>query len=411
MVTGDHPLTAEAIARKCNIITLPTAREVAAAAGLSESDVPLTDPRVRAVVLPGYALPALSQADWDAVLAKDEVVFARTSPQQKLQIVENYQRLGHVVAVTGDGTNDAPALKRAQIGISMGSESASDVARETADMVLMDDNFASIVLAIEAGRTVFDNLKKCIAYTLAHLVPELVPIFATLAFDVPLMLPGLAILVVDLLTEQMPAASLAYEPAEASVMARPPRDLKACRLLDVQLCIYSYVVIGVAEALVCVLALFTVFSYNGVPIEYVGFRRELWTPASPTLVADNGRVFTAADQVAIYRAAVAAYFLTLVLCQGVHVFLAKTRTSSVFTHPVFANKTTLLGVGAALCIAALVIYVPVVNGFFGMGALGGIWWTCFLVFAAFAMIYTEGYKALFRAQPGPGTCWARWLVW
>ena len=225
------------------------------------------------------------------------------------------------------------------------------------------------------------------------------------------MLPGLAILVLDLLTEQLPAASLAYEPAEASVMARPPRDLRACRLLDTQLCIYSYLIIGAAETLVCVLAFFTVFSYNGVPVKYVGFHRELWASTSPTLEADNGRVFTAADQVTIYRSAVAAYFLTLVLCQAVHVFLAKTRTSSVFTHPVFANKSTLVGVGAALCIAAVVIYVPAVNAFFGMAAISIIWWTPFLVFAAFAVAYTEGYKALNRWRPGPGTCWTRWLVW
>ena len=250
MVTGDHPLTAEAIARKCRIISLPTAREVAHADGLSEADVPLADPRVRAVVIPGYALPALAEADWDTILRKEEVVFARTSPQQKLEIVEHYQRLGHIVAVTGDGTNDAPALKRAQVGIAMGSASASDVAREVADMVLLRDDFASIIVAIEAGRTVFDNIKKAIAYTLAHLVPELAPIFALLVCDVPLMLPALTILVVDLLTEQMPAVSLVYEQPEASVMARPPRDLATEHLLDLPLCVYSYGIIGVAEALV-----------------------------------------------------------------------------------------------------------------------------------------------------------------
>ncbi len=104
------------------------------------------------MVLAGYTLPALTQDQWDVLLSKDEVVFARTSPQQKLQIVEHYQRLGHVVTVTGDGTNDSPALKKAQIGVAMGSASASDVAREAADIILMDDNFASIVHAIEVTR-------------------------------------------------------------------------------------------------------------------------------------------------------------------------------------------------------------------------------------------------------------------
>jgi magnesium-transporting ATPase (P-type) len=130
MVTGDHPLTAEAIARRVNIVTLPTAREIAAEDGVEEADVPLGDPRVQAAIVPGYAIPALTQEQWDILLSKEEIVFARTSPQQKLQIVDNFQRLGHVVTVTGDGTNDSPALKKAQVGVSMGGATASDVARE-----------------------------------------------------------------------------------------------------------------------------------------------------------------------------------------------------------------------------------------------------------------------------------------
>jgi sodium/potassium-transporting ATPase subunit alpha len=151
MVTGDHPLTAEAIARKVGIITLPTAREVAAEDGVAEEAVPLSDERVQAVVISGYALGELTPAQWDTLLAKEEVVFARTSPQQKLEICEGYQRLGHIVAMTGDGVNDSPALKKANIGVAMGSAAASDVAREAADILIMDDNFASIVHAVEMG--------------------------------------------------------------------------------------------------------------------------------------------------------------------------------------------------------------------------------------------------------------------
>jgi sodium/potassium-transporting ATPase subunit alpha len=128
---------------------------------VADHDIPLTDPRVEAVVITGSQIGALEQADWDIILSKREVVFARTSPQQKLKLVENYQRRGEVVAVTGDGVNDSPALKRAHIGIAMGSEGASDVAREAADIILLDDNFASIVHAIEEGRTLFDNVRFC----------------------------------------------------------------------------------------------------------------------------------------------------------------------------------------------------------------------------------------------------------
>jgi sodium/potassium-transporting ATPase subunit alpha len=132
MVTGDHPLTAEAIARKVGIITLPTQREVAADDGVDEDEIPLSDPRVRAVVRAGAQIRDLTQDQWDEILSKEEVVFARTSPQQKLEICENYQRRGELVAMTGDGVNDSPALKRANIGIAMGSPEASDVAREAA---------------------------------------------------------------------------------------------------------------------------------------------------------------------------------------------------------------------------------------------------------------------------------------
>jgi sodium/potassium-transporting ATPase subunit alpha len=129
MVTGDHPLTAEAIARRVGIITQPTRREVAAADEVEEAAIGYDDTRVQAVVVPGSDIPGLSDADWRAILAKPEVVFARTSPDQKLAIVERYQAAGEVVAVTGDGVNDAPALKKANIGIAMGDK-GSDVARE-----------------------------------------------------------------------------------------------------------------------------------------------------------------------------------------------------------------------------------------------------------------------------------------
>jgi sodium/potassium-transporting ATPase subunit alpha len=271
MVTGDHPLTAEAIARKVNIITRATQRDVAFEDGVPEESVPLSDERVEAVVITGAQIGGLTQADWDTILSKREVVFARTSPQQKLRLVENYQRRGEIVAVTGDGVNDSPALKRAQIGVAMGSANASDVAREAADIVLLDDNFASIVGAIEEGRVLFDNLKKTVAYTLAHLWPELVPVFLNLAFSFPLAINGLMILTIDLLTEQGPAISLAYERAESQVMSRKPRNLVTDRLVSAPSLFYSYIMAGLANALVCMFAYFMVYVKNGIPVSRVAY--------------------------------------------------------------------------------------------------------------------------------------------
>jgi magnesium-transporting ATPase (P-type) len=408
MVTGDHPLTAEAIARKVGIITQQTARQVAAAAGVEEGSIAYDDERVGAIVLPGYTLPTLEEADWDVILAKREVVFARTTPQQKLEIVQHYQRLGHVVAVTGDGVNDAPALKVADIGVSMGSAAASDVAREAGDMVLMDDNFASIVVAIECGRTVFYNIRKCIAYTVTHALPELLPIFVLLLLDVPLMLPGLLVLCCDLLTEQWPATSLAYEPSEHAVMLRPPRDLKRDRLVDGRLIFYSYGVIGILEFLACTMAFFLTAQAYGIPGYALLNRRDSWTSSSSP-IAVGGRVYTGPEQETIVRRSVAGYFLTLILCQAVHVFLCKTSVESVFVHGPFRNMQTVYGVAVAVAIGCIAVYVPAINSFFDAGP--AIWpaWTCFFAFAAIAIPYTELSKAAARRHPT--SWWARNVQW
>lgn len=154
----------------------------------------------------------ISETELDKVTNNfDEFVFARTSPQQKLTIVESFQRQKDVVAVTGDGVNDSPALKKADIGIAMGI-TGSDVSKQAADMILLDDNFASIVVGIEEGRIIFDNLKKSIAYTLTSNVPELLPFLIYILCGIPLPLSTITILCIDLGTDIIPAISLAYEP-------------------------------------------------------------------------------------------------------------------------------------------------------------------------------------------------------
>lgn len=158
----------------------------------SEKDVSL--------VIHGQQVESFGEEDWSFVLSHSNLVFARTTPQHKLLITEKCQERKEVVCMTGDGVNDAPALKRADIGVAMGVN-GSEVAREASDVILMDDNFASIVLGVEAGRQLFDNLKKTIAYTLCHLAPEILPILLTLALGFPPLLSSLQILSVDLFTE------------------------------------------------------------------------------------------------------------------------------------------------------------------------------------------------------------------
>ncbi|KAJ8972442.1 hypothetical protein NQ317_000033 [Molorchus minor] len=232
MVTGDHPITAKAIAKSVGIISEgnETVEDIAQRLNIPVSEV---NPReAKAAVVHGSDLRDLSSDQLDEILRyHTEIVFARTSPQQKLIIVEGCQRMGAIVAVTGDGVNDSLALKKADIGVAMGI-AGSDVSKQAADMILLDDNFASIVTGVEEGRLIFDNLKKSIAYTLTSNIPEISPFLAFILCDVPLPLGTVTILCIDLGTDMVPAISLAYERAESDIMKRRPRNPWADKLVS-----------------------------------------------------------------------------------------------------------------------------------------------------------------------------------
>lgn len=281
MVTGDHPVTAHAIAKTVNIIgktesgeSHMTKQEVADRHfGGDESAVPLTHPDYQAALIPGWKLaeveklaednPKILKDFWDEVLTKKSIVFARASPQQKLIIVQACQERGGVVAVTGDGVNDSPALKKADIGVAMGI-TGTDVAKESADMILKDDNFASIVNGVEEGRIIFDNLKKSIAYTLSSNIPEIAPFLLYQVAGVPLPLPTVMILLVDLGTDLAPAISMAHEGAESDIMLKSPREQNRDKLVTWNLVSFSYLQIGVLQALAGFYAYFVVLWNYGI---------------------------------------------------------------------------------------------------------------------------------------------------
>ena len=232
MVTGDHPITAKAIAKAVGIIgeRQETVEDISQRLNIPIEQVNPT--LAKAAVVHGNDLKDMSPNEINELLRNhSEIVFARTSPQQKLIIVEGCQRQGAIVAVTGDGVNDSPALKKADIGVAMGI-AGSDVSKQAADMILLDDNFASIVTGVEEGRLIFDNLKKSIAYTLTSNIPEITPFLMYLITDIPLPLGTITILCIDLGTDMIPAISLAYEKAEADIMRRRPRDPKRDRLVN-----------------------------------------------------------------------------------------------------------------------------------------------------------------------------------
>mmetsp|Transcript_18870 Transcript_18870/g.38697 ORF Transcript_18870/g.38697 Transcript_18870/m.38697 type:complete len:1343 (-) Transcript_18870:193-4221(-) len=269
MVTGDHPVTAQAIAYKVGILWSKTVGDMEKENdrdGLSPGDEGWQDPeQAQAIVVPGHTISVdMPEEKWDAILAHPQIVFARTSPQQKLVIVENCQRQGHIVAVTGDGVNDSPALKQADIGVAMGIM-GSEVSKNAADMILLDDNFASIVAGVEEGRLIFDNLKKSICYTLTSNIPEISPFISQVLFQIPLPLSTILILGIDLGTDMVPAISMAYETAEADIMKRPPRNAKVDRLVTKKLINLAYLQIGIMQAMAGFYVYMVVLNDYGYP--------------------------------------------------------------------------------------------------------------------------------------------------
>merc|ERR1712106_1306735 len=331
MVTGDHPMTAKAIAKSVGIISEgnETVDDIA-----QRLNIPITevDPReAKAAVVHGGELKELSGDQLgDILIHHTEIVFARTSPQQKLIIVEGCQRMGAIVAVTGDGVNDSPALKMADIGVAMGI-AGSDVSKQAADMILLDDNFASIVTGVEEGRLIFDNLKKSIAYTLTSNIPEISPFLFFILCDVPLPLGTVTILCIDLGTDMVPAISMAYERAESDIMKRPPRNPFTDKLVNERLISMAYGQIGMIQASAGFFVYFAILCENGFwPSRLFGLRRA-WDSAAVNDLEDSyGQEWTYADRKILEYTCHTAFFVSIVVVQWADLIVCKTRKLSVF---------------------------------------------------------------------------------
>merc|ERR1711983_758182 len=331
MVTGDHPITAKAIARSVGIISdgQETVEDIAARRNCSVKDV---NPReARAAVVNGGEIKDMKDKDLDEILMyHNEIVFARTSPQQKLIIVEGCQRLGAIVAVTGDGVNDSPALKKADIGVAMGI-AGSDVSKQAADMILLDDNFASIVTGVEEGRLIFDNLKKSIAYTLTSNIPEISPFLVFILADVPLPLGTVTILCIDLGTDMVPAISMAYEKAESDIMKRPPRNPFTDKLVNERLISMAYGQIGMIQASAGFFVYFVIMAENGfLPRHLFGLRKQWDSIAVNDLEDSYGQEWTYRDRKVLEYTCHTAFFVSIVVVQWADLIICKTRKLSVF---------------------------------------------------------------------------------
>ncbi len=348
MVTGDHPSTAAAIAREI---------------GLVRSDSP--------TLITGEQLKRFSPVQLQLALDAPEIIFARVVADQKLRIVEALKKKGQIVAVTGDGVNDAPALKAAHIGIAMGI-AGTDVAKTAADMVLLDDNFASIVNAVEEGRAVFQNIRKFLTYVLVHNVAELIPYLGFLLFRIPLALTPIQALSIDMGSDTLAALGLGVERPDPQVMRNPPRA-QGERLMNWPLAFRAYLFLGLIEATAAMAAFFFVLDGAG------------WT---------YGQSLAATDPT--YLQATTACLSTIIVMQIVNVFLCRSSARSVLSTGLLGNPLIILGVVLEIAALLSINYTPWGNALLGTAPVGEDVWAFVMPFAAGMLLLEESRKWLAR---------------
>ena len=335
MITGDNALTATSIAKMVGIIH-------------NNSQQP---------VIEGGRLDLMSDIEIRSILQK-EPIFARTLPEQKYRIVDNLMQMGEIVAVTGDGVNDAPALKRADIGIAMG-KTGTDVSREAADLVLLDDNFATIVQAIKEGRTIFDNIKKFLFYIFSSNFGELLTVVLGMIFGLPLPLTAVQILSIDLGTDVLPSMSLIGEPPEGEVMKSNPRS-KEVQLLTGESFIHLTLV-GLVMGIGAI--------WNFMTVRNLGLS---------------------------YHSATTASLATLVIAQAFNVFLSRSPNTTIFRYPFWKNKWLIFSVLSSLVLVVLFVYTQFFHKNLLYDSFPSFIWIRAILIGLILLIAEEIYKIIKR---------------
>ena len=423
MVTGDHPITAHAIAKSLDLVTFPTKKE------LMDEGLPIPAEGCKAIVVTGTDLMKYTEEDWDRTLKHQQIVFARTMPQQKQDIVRELSKIGHIVAMTGDGVNDAPALKAAHCGIAMGSGSA--VAKEAGQLILMDDDFGSIVEGVREGRLIFDNLKKCICYVLSSNVPELIPFLLFIAMKIPLSIETIMIILIDVGTDIAPAVALAYEEPEALIMEIPPRT-RDNHLVGMKMMMMGYCTIGVIITFGAYFAWCYVYYDHGFDISSLmgaGVNVRMSWEEMPQenrdffqTLCENNEMYQE-DQVIIQgkncqsdfmeyflelmAVAQSAFFMTVVWGQIGNLFVRKTQMATIFTkYRLLCNRPLFYSLIIELLVLFAVVYIPVLNHALLFAAVPSKWASVGLWILGFVVIFEETRKYFCRRNPNGR--FARW---
>ena len=336
MITGDNALTALSIAKMVGMVV----------------------PGQEVKIIEGDRLNRISDIELRSFLQK-EIIFARTLPEQKYRIVDNLMQMGEIVAVTGDGVNDAPALRKADIGIAMGD--GTDVSREAADMILLDNNFATIVKAIKIGRSIFDNIRKFLFYIFSSNFGELLTVILGMIFGLPLPITAIQILSVDLGTDVLPSMSLIGEPPEGEVMKTKPRS-KEVQLLTGE-SFFHLTLIGLIMGAGAI--------WNFVSVQ---------------------------ELTGSYQAATTASLATLVIVQGFNIFLSRCPNISVFKYPFWRNKYLLFSVFSSLILIFLIIYLDFFNRYLQTAALPTAIWLRIFMVGIILVVVEEIYKLIKNRQ-------------
>lgn len=404
MVTGDYPLTAAAIARNIGIFSgtsppdgFDDIHRVVSGNQKKSVEATVEELSYRSLVLDGNSIAKLSHEDWDIVCKYEEIVFARTTPDQKLRIVNELKFRDNVVAVTGDGVNDAPALRAANVGVAL--VSGSDVAIEAADLVLMDQ-FDSIVDAIRLGRLVFQNLQKVIAYLLpAGSWSEIWPVILNVFFGVPLPLSSFLMIIICVFTDLFCSLSLIMEKEEFDLLSIPPRNHKRDHLINLKIYVQAYLFMGVMET-VCAHSMFFLYmwKYAKIPVSSLFLAFEKYSDGYYGYTQDELTHFNQVGQ--------CVYFVTLVILQWGNILSVRNKRLSILQADPFRRKRRnpwlIASLLISLCIAVFVTETPPINKVFGTAPIPIEFWLYPLPLALGILCMDELRKVLVRTWPtGP----------
>ncbi|KAI5966824.1 uncharacterized protein KGF55_000233 [Candida pseudojiufengensis] len=377
MITGDYELTGVSIAKQCGIVTTEKVDKLDTL-GLNNLAVSIT----------GKELNQLNESQWEQLVNYDELVFTRTTPEQKLLIIKQFQKFKHCVGMTGDGINDSPALKQADIGISL--IDASDIAKEAADLILMNSDgdklFLSIVEALKFGRLVFENLKKTIAYLLpAGSYAECWPIIMNVFFGFPQMLSSFLMIIICCLTDCCGSIVLAFEEAESNLLTKKPRILTNERLVDWKLMFHSYICLG------------TFYTFTSFMVSFLNLTRRGYKFNDFALSFGSYESLPNIDHYLAMSSSI--YFINLVIMQVFNLISLRTRHLSLFQHSILKNKKVIFVIPFVLMVNFIINYIPAIQNAMGTSQIPVEYYFIAIGFGLVVFGWDELRKFIVRKYP------------